>query len=240
MSFDHKMLRGRKHLQGVGACALALVLAAGAAFQAAAASQDVLTAKPALRYDPKDRCPELRVSDEGDPVVVQFMVDAYGSPSQARVRAPSGVAGLDGAAVSCVMKIKFQPATRPGDAQPVDTWQQLPLRYATPAPAAAARAPAAGAAAAPPAVAPATATAAVPAGVATAGSHPGGGTSAVHVCADAAGKVTQAPVVTHSSGDPALDAAALRIATSGSANYHPAGTPGLSGCAQLNVTFESR
>jgi TonB family protein len=240
MNFDRKMVQGTMRLRGMGVCALALVCAAGAAVQAVAASQDVLTAKPALRYDPKNRCPDLRVSDEGDTVVVQFMVDAYGTPSQARVRSASGVAGLDAAAVSCVMKIKFQPATRPGDAQPVDSWQQLALRYAAPAHAAAASAPAAAAAAAQPAVAPAAATAAVAAGVATAGSPAGGGTSAVHVCADGAGRLTRDPVVTHSSGDPALDAAAVRIATSGSANYRPAGTQGLSGCAQLSITFEAR
>jgi TonB family protein len=232
MSFDRKMQQGTMRLRGLGACALVLVFAAGAAVQAVAASQDLLTAKPALRYDPKGRCPDLRVSDEGDAVVVQFMLDAYGTPSQARVRSASGVAGLDAAAVSCVMKIKFQPATRPGDAQPVDSWQQLALRYATPARAAAA-APAA--APAPLVVAPA----AVAAGVATARSHGAGGTSAVHVCADGAGRLTQDPVVTHSSGDPALDAAAVRIATSGSANYRPSGTRGLSGCAQLSITFEA-
>lgn len=240
MSFDRKSLQGTMRLRGLGVCALGLVFAPGAAWKAVAASQDLPTAKPAVRYDPKGRCPDLRVSDEGDTVVVQFMVDAYGTPSQARVRAPSGVAGLDAAAVSCVMKIKFQPATRPGDAQPMDSWQQLPLRYAAPAHAAAASTPAPTQAAVAPAAAPVAAAAAVAAGAANAGSHAGGGTSAVHVCADATGRLAQDPVVTHSSGDPALDAAAVRIATSGSANYRPAGTQGLSGCAQLSITFEGR
>ena len=67
-----------------------------------------------MRYDPKERCPDLRVSDEGDAVAVVFLVNAYGAPSQAHVRAASAVPGLDAAAVSCVMKIRFQPATRPG------------------------------------------------------------------------------------------------------------------------------
>jgi TonB family protein len=231
MSFDHKWLHGRPGLQGLGVCMVALLFSCSTAF-AAPAPQDVLSAHPAVRYDPKDRCPDLRVSDEGDAVAVVFVVNAYGAPSQAHVRAPSGVAGLDAAAVSCVMRIRFQPATRPGDAQPVDSWQQLWLRYATPAHAAAATAP--------PAAATAVAgTAAVAAGAAAAGVPPAGGTSAVHVCTDAAGRLTQDPVVTHSSGDPALDAAAVRIAKSGAGNYRPAAAAAVSGCAQLSVTFEA-
>jgi TonB family protein len=209
----------------------------------AAAAADVLTAHPAVRYDPKDRCPDLRVSDEGDAVAVLFVVNAYGAPSQASVRAPSGVAGLDAAALSCVMKLRFQPATRPGDAQPLDSWQQLWLRYATPAHTAAASA-AASAAAAPAATAPVAAaaitTAAAATSAAVAGAPAAGGTTTVHVCADASGRLTQDPVVTHSSGDAALDAAAVRIARAGAANYHPAGAQGASGCAQVAVTFEAR
>ena len=237
MSFDHKWRRGRPGLQGLGASTVALLFSCSAAF-AATAPQDVLSAHPAVRYDPKDRCPDLRVSDEGDAVAVVFVVNAYGAPSQAHVRAPSGVAGLDEAAVSCVMKIRFQPATRPGDAQPVDSWQQLWLRYAAPAHAAATAPPAATtpAAAAPAAATAVAGTAAVAAAV---GAHAGGGTSGVHVCTDAAGRIIQEPVVTHSSGDPALDAAAVRIARSGGGNYRPAGAATLSGCAQLSVTFEA-
>ena len=212
-------------------CMLGLLFACGAPVLAPAATADALTAHPAVRYDPKDRCPDLRVSDEGDTVVVVFMVNPYGSPSQVHVRAPSGVAGLDAAAVSCVMKLKFQPATRPGDAQPMDSWQQLGLRYATPVHSAST-----GASASAPAGA-AAGTVALAAVAPSAGAPAGGGTSGVHVCTDAAGRLTQDPKVTHSSGDPALDAAAVRIASAGAGNYRPAGAQ-LSGCAQVSVTFE--
>ncbi|HEY2809547.1 MAG TPA: energy transducer TonB [Steroidobacteraceae bacterium] len=130
------------------------------------------------------------------------------------------------------MKLKFQPATSPGDAQPVDSWQQIGLRYASPAPTNAASAPAV-------AGPPVAATAAV-AGAAAAGTHERGRVTAVHVCVDAAGALTQPPRVTRSSGDAALDAAAVKAASSGSAYYHPAGVQGLSGCAEVSITFEGR
>lgn len=188
---------------------LAVLSIAAAAVPAGAATPDVLIAHPAVRYDPKERCPELRVSDEGDAVVVVFLVNPYGAPSQAHVRAPSTVPGLDAAALSCVLKIRFQPATRPGDAQPLESWQQLSLRYAAPALVAAAPA--------------ATAAPAAAAGLAIPAGRSGGSTSSVHVCTDAAGQLTQAPQVTHSSGDAALDAAAVQVARSGPATTAPPG-----------------
>ena len=212
---------------------LAVLSIGAAAGPVGAATPDVLTAHPAVRYDPKERCPELRVSDEGDAVVVVFLVSPYGAPSQAHVRAPSTVPGLDAAALNCVLKIRFQPATRPGDAQPLESWQQLSLRYAAPAPGAAAPA----ATAAPAAGAAATAAAA---GLAIPAARSGGPTSSVHVCTDAAGQLTQAPQVTHSSGDAALDAAAVQVARSGAGHYRTAGASGLTGCAQVSVTFEAR
>jgi TonB family protein len=225
------LTRGPVH-GGIAACVLAAAWTAPT--QAAAAPKDVFLAHPAVRYDPKDRCPGLRISDEGDTATVVFMVSAYGTPSQASVRAPSGIPGLDEAAVACVMRLKFQPATRPGDAQPLDSWQQLGLRYA-----AHAAAPATATASTAPL--PATAVAATTAAVAASSpSQAGGGTSEVHVCADSSGKLTQEPVITRSSGSATLDAAAVKIARSGAASYHPADAPALSGCALLQVTFEGR
>ncbi len=229
---DRSALRRRQVRGGMAVCALTLAWTAPA--PAAPAPKEVFLAHPAVRYDPKDRCPDLRISDEGDTATVVFMVSAYGTPSQASVRAPSGITGLDEAAVACVLRLKFQPATRPGDAQPLDTWQQLGLRYA-----ARAAPPTAAAASATPL---ARATSATPTAAIAAGSaaHAGGGASEVHVCADTSGKLTQEPVITHSSGSAALDAAAVMIAKSGAASYHPADAPGVSGCAQLQVTFEGR
>jgi hypothetical protein len=63
----------------------------------------------------------------------------------------------------------------------------------------------------------------------------------LRVCADQAGRLSQDPTIVHSSGDPGLDQAAVRIAKSGSGNYRPAetlnGKP-VSGCAQLSIRFE--
>jgi hypothetical protein len=65
----------------------------------------------------------------------------------------------------------------------------------------------------------------------------------LRVCSDAAGQLLQDPTVIHSSGDPALDEAALKIAKAGSGNYRPAtasvGKP-VSGCAQLAIRFETK
>jgi TonB family protein len=62
----------------------------------------------------------------------------------------------------------------------------------------------------------------------------------VRVCADEAGKLTQDPVITRSSGDPGLDEAALRIARSGAPYYRPAGATSITGCAQLAIQFETK
>ena len=61
--------------------------------------------------------------------------------------------------------------------------------------------------------------------------------------ANEAGQLTQAPTVLRSSGDPTLDAAALKIAKAGSGSYRPDATLNgkpLSGCAQVTIRFETR
>ena len=81
---------------------------------------------------------------------------------------------------------------------------------------------------------------------ASAGASPSGPASNVapvelRVCADPSGRLVQEPTIIHSSGDPGVDEAAVRIAKSGSGNYRPApslnGKP-TSGCAQLSIRFE--
>jgi TonB family protein len=62
----------------------------------------------------------------------------------------------------------------------------------------------------------------------------------VRVCADESGKLTRDPVITHSSGDAGLDAAALGVARSGAAYYRPAGAAGVSGCVDIAVRFEPK
>ena len=175
--------------------------------------------------DPLARCPDLRVADDGPLAVVVFYVDVAGNPSHASIRVSSQSEQLDAAALSCVMKLRFQPATRPGDAVAVESWQQMAWRWAAPAtaPAAAARSPGR------------------PQSAVTAALQDGAST--LRVCANEAGQLTQAPTVLRSSGDPTLDAAALKIAKSGSGSYRPDATLNgkpLSGCAQVTIRFETR
>jgi TonB family protein len=188
-------------------------------------SNPVFAAHLAWRVDPLARCPDLRVADDGPLAVVVFYVDVAGNPSHPSIRASSQSEQLDAAALSCVMKLRFQPATRPGDAVPVESWQQMAWRWAAPATALAVAAPPSAAAAVP-----VTAV-------------PQDGASTLRVCADEAGQLSQPPTVLRSSGDPTLDAAALKIAKSGSGSYRPEATlngKALSGCAQVTIRFETR
>jgi TonB family protein len=69
------------------------------------------------------------------------------------------------------------------------------------------------------------------------------GTVTVRVCTDEAGKPAQVPAIVRSSGNPALDQAAVKIASSGSSYYRPATTLGgkpVSGCARLMIEFETK
>ena len=187
-------------------------------------SDPVFPAHLAWRVDPLARCPDLRVGDDGPLAVVVFYVDVAGNPSHASIRVSSQSEPLDAAALRCVMKLRFQPATRPGDAVAVDSWQQMAWRWAAPA-----TAPAA-AAASPVAAASVTATLQ-------------DGASTLRVCSNEAGQLTQAPSVLRSSGNPTLDAAALKIAQAGSGAYRPDATLNdkpLSGCAQVTIRFETR
>lgn len=61
----------------------------------------------------------------------------------------------------------------------------------------------------------------------------------VHYCVDPSGKLTAPPTIMTSSGNQALDAAAVNLATAGSGHYLPASENGVavSGCNQFNVRF---
>jgi TonB family protein len=228
-------------------------------------SEDLPQARPAPLYNPVSRCPRVRMADEGTIAVVVFMVGSSGVPSQASIKTSSQSSELDAAALECVKKLRYLPTVRAGDGAAVDTWQQLGWRWvqppAPPATAAATSAPQTTASAAVPATAPAAATGAgaagaaaagVAAGVAAGGSVAGAAASPspapaaegpveVRVCADETGRLTQDPTVVHSSGNPGLDQAAVRIAKSGAGNYRPASTVNgkpASGCARLSIRFE--
>ena len=151
---------------GPRAAITALALAAIGANPASGtpAPDNILQAHPALRFDPASRCSDVRPAGPDDePVaVVLFQVGSTGVPSKATVKASSGAADLDAAATNCVLRLRFQPATRMGDGVAIDSWQQMAWKRAR-----------VGAATALPQPQPATATAslappAAPAGTASA------------------------------------------------------------------------
>jgi TonB family protein len=226
---------------------------------------DFPEARPAPLYNPVSRCPQVRIADEGTIAVVVFLVGPSGVPSKASIKRSSQSSELDAAALECVMKLRYSPTVSVGDGTAIAAWQQLGWRWtaapqpggagpaptqqsaAVAAPVAAAgssAAPAAGAAAGAAAGGAALAGAATPAGTAGGAAASASASTApveLRVCADTAGRLSQDPTVIHSSGDPGLDQAAIRIAKAGSGNYRPAATLNgkpTSGCAQLSVRFE--
>jgi TonB family protein len=228
--------------RAIPAICVSVVLLATAATHAAdgpPASAAIIPAHTAWTTDPVRRCPELRVADEGAAAVVVFFVNAMGAPSRATIRTSSGSAAFDAAAIDCVMKLRFQVATRFGDGVPVESWQSLGWRQVAP-PQQLAAAPAPSAAPAAAAASGAALTGAATAGPVTpvtSSPTPGSArTVGVRACADSAGRLMREPEVVHSSGDAAVDAAAVKIAKSGAGYYRPAA--GSSGCAQLQISFE--
>jgi TonB family protein len=202
------------------------------------AADDLISARLAWNADPAKRCPDLRqaAAPEGTMAVVQFKVGPTGVPSQASIRTSSGSAGFDAAAMSCVLKLHFLPATRAGDGAAVDSWQQMALKSAGPvsAPQTAARcdtSPTQGSVVmADPQELDEKKHAQPVAAMQRAG---------VCVCIDETGKLAQPPVLTDSSGIPAFDKAALEL--SSAAHYRPAtsasGQPP-QGCFRFKVGLE--
>lgn len=232
-----------QRLAGPASAAAALwMLVAGSTAAQAAGPSYVTTASPAVRYSPADRCTNLRISDDGTFAIVLVQVSASGAPSQPSVRLSSGSPELDTAALDCAMKLKYHPATRVGEGTPVESWQQISLRWVT-APGASVATPAAAAplagtapATAATSMAPAAAAAATGAVVATAPAaapHAASGSADVRACSDGTGHLAQEPAVVRSSGDATLDAAAVKIARGASGSY-PAG-----GCVRVTVRPDS-
>jgi TonB family protein len=192
----------------------------------------------ACRLDHRPGAP--RIADDGAAAVVVFFVSAAGIPSRASIKSSSGSETFDAAAMSCVLKLRFQAATRFGDGVPVESWQALGWRQVSPPQRladadATSRAPTPG----PPAAALIGTEAAAAAARPPSASRSVG----VRACADAAGKLAAEPTIIRSSGDAALDEAALKIARSGAGYYRPAtsaGAPPLSGCARLEIQFDAK
>jgi TonB family protein len=199
-----------------------------------------------LGVNPKARCPDLRISDEGTLAVVLFWVPRGGAPSQISIKSSSGSNALDAAAISCVSKLRFAPATTLGDGDPIDSWQQIAFRWAIPGNADETRAmtsqnPASGPTRASEPIAGAPAP--IAANAKQDDSSRQANSVTVHVCVDKTGRLEQDPTIVHSSGMASLDEAAVKIAASGSAYYRPAtssNAPPASGCAQLAIKFDTK
>ena len=212
-----------------------------AATPAAPAAGEFRDAHFPFGVDPARRCPELRQTntEAGAVAVVQFLVGTTGAPSKVSIRESSGSEGFDAAAMSCVQKLRFTPATRLGDAVPIESWQQLALKSTAPAVAPqAARCDQAGTGEARD-----TANSTVVAAPEEVNDRkqpgPTGARAGVCACVDESGKLTQPPVLTNSSGITGFDKAALEL--SGAAHYRPAtssnGQP-TPGCFRFKVGIE--
>jgi TonB family protein len=167
--------------------------------------------------------------------VVVFWLPSSGTPSHTSIKLSSGSSALDSAAISCVSRLRFAAATRLGDGEPIDSWQQIAFRWANQGKANETRAmtsqnPLSGG------------TPAQVAGDARQDDSSGDANSViVRVCVNKAGRLEQDPAIVHSSGMASLDQAAVKIAASGSAYYRPdtsSNGPPVSGCAQLAIKFE--
>jgi len=199
-----------------------------------------------LGFNPKKRCPDLRIADDGTRAVIVFWLPRSGGiPSKIFIKSPSGSNALDSAAIGCVSKLRFAPATTLGDGDSIDSWQQIAFRWANQDNADETRAmtsrnPFSGSSQAPETIAGAPATTASNARQDDSGGQANSVT--VHVCVDETGRLEQEPTIIHSSGLASLDQAAVRIAASGSAYYRPDTSygPPLSGCAQLAIKFDMK
>ena len=205
-----------------------------------------MRAQTTLGINPTTRCPDLRIADEGTIAVVVFWLPSSGTPSQISIKSSSGSNALDSAAISCVARLRFAAATRLGDGEPIDSWQQIALRWANQGNADETRAmtaqnPLSGATRASAPIAGAPPQIAANARQDDPGGHANSVT--VHVCVDETGRLEQDPTIVHSSGMASLDQAAVRIAASGSAYYRPdtsSNGPPASGCAQLSIRFDMK
>jgi TonB family protein len=226
----------------VSMCAAVAPPASGQDKSGAAGAEELRAAQLAWGSDPAKRCPELRQTsaEEGAVAVVKLKVGPTGAPSQPSITASSGSSGFDAAAVACVSKLHFLAATRYGDGSTVESWQQFALKWtgvvSVPQAARCAAADASG-------------TGSAPAAVVTEPSEgtrgqrdqpgPTAARAGVCVCVDETGKISQAPVLTNSSGLPGFDKAALEL--SAAAHYRPplstSGQPA-AGCFRFKVGIE--
>ncbi|HEX4387863.1 MAG TPA: TonB family protein [Steroidobacteraceae bacterium] len=201
----------------------------------------VVAAHPAWRYDPEQRCPGLEVSPKGYGAVVDFYVSAGGAPSKAFISTSSQSDSLDAAALTCVGKLRFQPANRMGDGVPIDSWQRIALKTEDPPPQYGAPAKPAATAGAPAAATPtAGSVAAAPAAAAPAAASATGAaaaTTAAAVLAPATAAAAQSPAPASSStsvAPPATHAVETRACADGNGRVQEPTVVHSSGNAQLD------
>ena len=167
---------------------LAFVVLSVRADISAAQAQPVpyIRAQTSLGFNPKTRCPDLRVAEQGTRAVIVFWLPSSGVASQISIKSSSGSNALDSAAIGCVSKLRFASATRVGDGEPIDSWQQIAFMWANQGNAGASRSsePVAGA----------------PAQIAAKDSGGQANSAIVHVCVDEAGRLEKDPTIVHSSG----------------------------------------
>lgn len=224
------------------ACAAVWVSADATAGKIPPVPDNPMQAQTSLGFNTKKSCPDLRISDEGNLAVVVFWLTGGGIPAQLSIKTSSGSSALDAAALSCAAKLRFAPATRLGDGETIDSWQQVGFRWVETRGPAAAASQGVGTGQAAEANQASGPVAGVPARVG-ADAKPGdfgaqANSVTVHVCADESGKLKQDPTIVRSSGNASVDQAAVHIAASGSPYYRP-GAP-VSGCAQLVIQFETK
>src|SRR5579859_3258492 len=111
-------------------CAAASICADLSAAQTQPVPDNPVLAQTFLGFNPKTWCPDLRIADEGTIAVVVFWLPRSGTPSQISIKSSSGSNALDSAAISCVSRLRFAPATTLGNGDPIDSWQQIALRWA--------------------------------------------------------------------------------------------------------------
>ena len=228
----------------VSICAALSPLATAQDKSGAAGAEELRAAQLAWGSDPAKRCPELRQSsaEEGAVAVVKMKVGPTGAPSQPSITSSSGSAGFDAAAVACVSKLHFLAATRYGDGTTVESWQQFALKWtgAVSVPQAA-HCEAAGASQGRDSAQAAAVVTEPSEG--TGGKHdqpgPTMARAGICVCVDETGKISQAPVLTNSSGLSGFDKAALEL--SAAAHYRPPlsmSGQAAAGCFRFKVGIE--
>jgi len=227
---------------------LACVVLSVRADISAAEAQPVtyIRAQTSLGFNPTTRCPDLRIADDGTMAVIVFWLPKNGIQSQISVKSSSGSNALDSAAISCVSKLRFASATRVGDGEPIDSWQQIAFRWhnqgnADETQAISSQNPSSGGSRSSEPIA--RAPAQIAANARQEDSSGKTDSVTVRVCVDETGRLVKDPTIVHSSGMTSLDQAAVRIAASGSAYYRPdtsSNGPPVSGCVQLAIKFEMK